>query len=196
MTNLSRHPVLRAIYGASQAIEKCGASRELTDAVMAVTALYAPAEGLLDHIASLERQLEDAKAQFRAETLRTSEYAVMIDKMIARLCVEHEPGAWSRSCESCALVLEARALRMKPININPLAEMQAQLAERTREVGRLREALAELVACKDLIDTAESTSYITDDDVRRALVLDYQHRKPLAWAAARAALAAEKGEQT
>ena len=87
----------------------------------------------LTRIASLERQLEDAKAQFRAETLRTSEYAVMIDKMIARLCVEHEPGAWSRSCESCALVLEARALRMKPININPLAEMQAQLAERTRE---------------------------------------------------------------
>ncbi len=63
MTNLSRHPVLRAIYGASQAIEKCGASRELTDAVMAVTALYAPAEGLLDRIASLERQLEDARKQ-------------------------------------------------------------------------------------------------------------------------------------
>lgn len=63
MTNLSRHPVLRAIYGASQAIEKCGASRELTDAVMAVTALYAPAEGLLDHIASLEWQLEDARKQ-------------------------------------------------------------------------------------------------------------------------------------
>lgn len=63
MTNLSRHPVLRAIYGASQAIEKCGASRELTDAVMAVTALYAPADGLLDRIASLERQLEDTKRE-------------------------------------------------------------------------------------------------------------------------------------
>lgn len=92
-------------------------------------------------IDSLERELQDAKAQFRAETLRTSEYAVMIDKMIARLCVEHEPGAWSRSCESCALVLEARALRMKPININPLAEMQAQLAERTRERDRYHDAL-------------------------------------------------------
>ena len=86
MTNLSRHPVLRAIYGASQAIEKCGASRELTDAVMAVTALYAPAEGLLDHIASLERQLEEARAQLAERTRERDEARTYCAGLASYIC--------------------------------------------------------------------------------------------------------------
>ncbi len=57
------------------------------------------------------------------------------------------------------------------------------------EVKRLRAALAELVACKDLKDRIENTPFL--DQGTRAwhdLRNEYQTRKPLAWAAARAAL--------
>ena len=30
------------------------------------------------------------------------------------LCPEHEPGAWSRSCERCSVVAESRKLRVTP----------------------------------------------------------------------------------
>lgn len=48
MTNISRDPLLRAIYDAAQAVEACGASEALTAAVIAVTAIYQHAERVLD----------------------------------------------------------------------------------------------------------------------------------------------------
>lgn len=64
MTNISRDPLLRAIYDATQAIEACGASEALTAAVMAVTAIYQHAERVLD-----ERGAALARAEAAQYTL-------------------------------------------------------------------------------------------------------------------------------
>ena len=55
MPDLSKHPILRQISDLIQAIEVCGASPALTDAVIKACALYEPAEALVDaKIATLE----------------------------------------------------------------------------------------------------------------------------------------------
>ncbi len=48
--NLSRHPIIQAIHDACLAVEKCGASPELTEAVCMVAALKDQAHALLDQI--------------------------------------------------------------------------------------------------------------------------------------------------
>ena len=48
MPDLSKHPILRQISELVQAIEACGASPALTDAVCKAYALYEPAEALVD----------------------------------------------------------------------------------------------------------------------------------------------------
>jgi hypothetical protein len=60
------------------------------------------------------------------------------------------------------------------------------------EAQALREALAELVACKDLKEAVYGGVICkTGEDTKRwyAMEAEYKHRKPLAWEAARAALA-------
>ena len=179
MTNLSRHPVLRAIYGASQAIEKCGASRELTDAVMAVTALYAPAEGLLDHIASLERQLEEARAQL-AERTRERDEARYI---LAGSDYGSLPNDWT-----LPRVAEARMGDINKLTWQ-VRDTCARAESAEQQARELREALAELLAA----DYAIKGDIVSDDYY--AMALRWSRAKD----AARAALAPaqqEKGEQT
>lgn len=53
----------------------------------------------------------------------------------------------------------------------------------------VREALAELVACKDLKERADAISPVEPGCEKELLMLEYQRRRPLAWAAARAVLA-------
>lgn len=47
MTDIYRHPLLQQIYDLMQAIEACGASPELTEAVLKATALYGPVQNAL-----------------------------------------------------------------------------------------------------------------------------------------------------
>lgn len=54
MTNLSKHPLLKQIYDACQAVEVCGASVLLTDAVTQVSALSKPVEALIDELEALK----------------------------------------------------------------------------------------------------------------------------------------------
>lgn len=74
--------------------------------------------------------------------------------------------------------------------------LRAQLAERDRDVERLRAALVELVACKDLKDELtrlrSDPYYITQADIREAA---YERRKPAAWGAARAAIDAARRDR-
>lgn len=70
---------------------------------------------------------------------------------------------------------------------------QAGADSQQAQIERLRAALAELVACKDLKDAMQTTRsdpyYITQAD---SMEIEYSRRKPLAWDAARSALAATK----
>lgn len=52
MTDIEKHPVLRQIYELCHAIEACGASPELTNAVTKASALFAPVEALIDNQAT------------------------------------------------------------------------------------------------------------------------------------------------
>lgn len=60
--NLYEHPLYQQIYDASQAVEACGASVPLTNAVCKVSALYEPVKALVDRVKELETQLEEARA--------------------------------------------------------------------------------------------------------------------------------------
>ena len=57
MVDISKHPILRQIYELCLAIEACGASTELTNAVALASALNAPAEALIQRIEHLEKEL-------------------------------------------------------------------------------------------------------------------------------------------
>ena len=65
----------------------------------------------------------------------------------------------------------------------------AQYAAAQATAERLTKALAELVACKDLRDAIDCQVWPNEEQRERAR-RDYAYRKPLAWSAARAALAA------
>jgi hypothetical protein len=69
------------------------------------------------------------------------------------------------------------------------AALLRELASEQAEIERLRAALTELVACKDLKDRLDSPG-IADLDSGRLPTMrrGYDSRKPRAWAAARAAL--------
>lgn len=65
-------------------------------------------------------------------------------------------------------------------------------AQQQAELSRMRTALEELIACKDLKDAIDNND---SDGIDRTfaelddMVKDYERRKPLAWKAARAAIA-------
>lgn len=98
--NLKRHPILRAIYDAVQAIEECGASTKLTDAVYATTRLSEMAATLLDErdAALADAQtLQHAKEvhQFNAELHAKNEalqVAVLDMRALLRECRPHAYG--------------------------------------------------------------------------------------------------------
>lgn len=68
--NLSRHPILRAIYDASQAIERCGASPELTHAAVLTAALSEHAAALLDERDALQAKIDLLCAPVSPSNLR------------------------------------------------------------------------------------------------------------------------------
>ena len=76
-------------------------------------------------IAELEAALDEERAKFQNETLRTSELTQLLLRF-AHLHTDrgHAPGAWSRTCIDCELVVEARALISKPINVRALGQSE------------------------------------------------------------------------
>jgi len=66
--------------------------------------------------------------------------------------------------------------------------IEARCDQYRRDAERLRAALVELVACKDLKDAIDSKVTMTAESERNRLM--YLRRKPLAWTAAREAIAA------
>ncbi len=60
MPDISKHPILRQISELVQAIELCGASPALTNAVSMACALYEPAEALVDSKTAVLSQFENA----------------------------------------------------------------------------------------------------------------------------------------
>lgn len=78
--NLSRHPIIQAIHDACLAVEKCGASPELTHAVTLVAALKEQAHCLLDIVAGKDGYpctIEEADFSANTVTLKmTGKYAV------------------------------------------------------------------------------------------------------------------------
>lgn len=65
MADLQRHPILRAIYDVMRAIERCGASPELTEAVVLAGRLSEQAATILDELdlarAELAREREESR---------------------------------------------------------------------------------------------------------------------------------------
>ena len=107
MPNLSKHPILRQIHELIAAIEVCGASPELTRAVCLASALYEPAEALvdskvafldvtqeppLDSDEAIERQIRASGADMAPRV--TKEH---IDSLVADLVIKthHFPGTTS-----------------------------------------------------------------------------------------------------
>lgn len=80
-----------------------------------------------------------------------------------------------------------------------MLEAAEAIAARDAEIERLREALSELVACRDIkrrIAIEQATMIPeTDDDFAELdrLMTDLANRQPKAWAAAEVALAQEQG---
>lgn len=79
----------------------------------------------LGSIRELKAALEEEQRKFQAETLRTSALTQLLVRAEAVLCPEHEPGAWSRSCERCSVVADSRKLRATPINAAALTSTEA-----------------------------------------------------------------------
>jgi hypothetical protein len=93
--------------------------------------------------------------------------------------------AYKAGSSSVAAPLQAEIERLK-------AERTAHWtadAFRDAEIERLRAALAELVALKDLKD---ATPWLGGGQEMDATYFDYLRRKPLAWEAARAALSTQQ----
>lgn len=59
MVDISRHPILKQSVEVCYAIEKCGASPELTDAVTLASALVRSIDELLDSQAAATPKTED-----------------------------------------------------------------------------------------------------------------------------------------
>lgn len=68
MTDISKHPLLKACYEACLAVEKLRASRDQTDAVMRVSDMMRPIETLVDQLS--------AEQAARAATKGALEYLV------------------------------------------------------------------------------------------------------------------------
>ena len=77
-------------------------------------------------IRELKAALEEERRKFQAETLRTSALTQLLIRAEAILCPDHEPGAWSRNCERCAVVADSRKLRATPINAAALTSTEAR----------------------------------------------------------------------
>lgn len=58
MTDIQRHPILLAIYDVMQAIERCGASPELTDAIVLAVRLNKQAATILDELDVARAELD------------------------------------------------------------------------------------------------------------------------------------------
>ena len=78
-------------------------------------------------IRELKAALTEEQRKFQAETLRTSALTQLLIRAEAVLCPEHEPGAWSRSCERCSVVADSRKLRATPLNAVAGVEARAAL---------------------------------------------------------------------
>ncbi len=57
--DISKHPILKQGYDVIQAIEKCGASEELTNAVIAASELLEQVEKLVDDNKILKERVEE-----------------------------------------------------------------------------------------------------------------------------------------
>ncbi len=103
------------------------------------------------------------------------------------------------AADDAALIERLRARRRNVADASLEWEAADRIAALTasQPVASLRAALAELVACKDLKDryTAIQCGIVRDEMYKR-MRDDYNRRKPLAWAAARAALTEGRNEPT
>lgn len=87
-------------------------------------------------IRKLKAALAEERRKFQAETLRTSALTQLLIRAEAVLCPEHEPGAWSRTCERCAVVADSRKLRATPINAAALTSTEAPAPSTIHESWR------------------------------------------------------------
>lgn len=128
-------------------------------------------------LAAAQARAEAAEAELERERIRLAACGVVAlsntPESAAKQRVMH-PDYRSASCDDVARAVDR--------------EMDLQA-----EAARLRAALAELVACKDLIDSIEHADM--GDPAEEAVLAEYARRKPLAWAAARKALAAQPQQE-
>jgi hypothetical protein len=80
-------------------------------------------------------------------------------------------------------------VNLPPVNPRPAAPPMPR-ALGVKAIDPIRAALAELVACKDLKERADKISPVEPGCEKEVLMDEYRRRQPLAWKAARAALAA------
>lgn len=97
MPDISKHPVLRQISELIRAIEVCGASPELTQAVCLAAALYAPVEALVDSKTAVIGHFEPAadgaiEAQIKAIGADTAPRVTpaQIDGLMARVVYTYD----------------------------------------------------------------------------------------------------------
>ncbi|MGN6521319.1 MAG: hypothetical protein ACTHK2_18070 [Dokdonella sp.] len=104
---------------------------------------------------------DEERRKFQLETLRTSEQADVLRRMIDVLKDDHEPGPWSRNCSRCALVAEARELLARPVNAPQLRGFSVEWLARKLAENDDTDAAAVPAA-----PPAPASGAVSDEDVR------------------------------
>ena len=87
MTDISRHPILRDCYEVCLAIERCGASEELTEATIKASALMAALETIVDRgeaslfLVDMQAELHRAETQHSPYNSYHEAYAVILEEV-------------------------------------------------------------------------------------------------------------------
>lgn len=96
LIDINKHPLIKQAYEVCQAIEKCGASVELTDAVTKASALMqgiANAVSLLDELEAAQHEKDELQQGFIAnqeEAHEAIKYATELKEQLARACAGRE----------------------------------------------------------------------------------------------------------
>jgi len=157
-----------------------------------VAALVEPPADALVEDESIADMLTRHDKEVRAAIRRTH------DRMIG---AEAKRDAVERQMQTFNVVVQERDAKIVAA-VERADRAEAALAEAEGREKALREALAELVACKDLKERIDAIVAAEECNIAynqrflewQELTREYSRRKPLAWSAARAALARKEGE--
>lgn len=203
--NLSRHPIIQAIHDACLAIEKCGASPELTHAVTLVAALKEQAHCLLDKLDSASIGLPVLDLMSDTSVDQSMKPLPILGAALTSPGLTSGIGAFDGSIEAseadaqpwapCPVTLTTEsppcaghATPLGPVVMDAIMAIADEYAQATNS-GTAKEMRAELLACindlradnKDQTAEIERLHQIIDtpqkNDFLRAVSTEAEHQR-------------------